>query len=122
MLAEALTPVLAAFAPFTLALATPTIWERELLFLLVEEGREQVRRLHESVYSQVLADVQRPSQFVPHMTVGRQAGQSALAVGVREAAEMALPIIARAEVLTVYRRGESGRRVRELDLPLGAGW
>ncbi|WP_433604370.1 hypothetical protein ACQP2P_24460 [Dactylosporangium sp. CA-139114] len=75
-------------------------------------GREQVRRLHESVYERALAGVARPSSFVPHMTIGRSAGFG-------KAAELALPLAGRAQALTVYRRDEDGRRVRELELPLG---
>ncbi|MER7007512.1 2'-5' RNA ligase family protein [Dactylosporangium sp. NPDC000555] len=95
-------------------------WEDEYLFLLVSEGREQVSQLHESIYRQVLRGAQRPSRFVPHMTVGRHADKVALRAGVSEAAEMDLPLIGRALSLTVYRRDKDARRVRELDIPLGA--
>lgn len=118
-LADVIQPVLAACAPFPLELATPTIWEDEYLFILVEEGREQVRWLHDSIYSQALHGAQRPSHFVPHMTVGRNAEQAALAAALSEAKGMNLPLIGRAPSLTVYRRDEDGRRVRELDMPLG---
>ncbi|GAB1822879.1 hypothetical protein HerbRD11066_60430 [Herbidospora sp. RD11066] len=82
-------------------------------------GREQVRWLHESIYRQVLRGVRQPSLFLPHMTVGRHADQAALRVGFSEAAGMNLPLIGRASSLSVYRRDEDGRRVRELDIPLG---
>jgi 2'-5' RNA ligase len=120
-LADTLLPVLASVAPFAVTLAAPTIWEGEYLFLLVEEGSKQVRRLHESVYGLALPGVRRPSRFVPHMTVGRQAETTALAAGITETAAMDLPLFGTARSLTAYRRDEDGRRVRELDLPFGAG-
>jgi 2'-5' RNA ligase len=119
-LAEALQPVLTGFTSFALELATPTIWEDEYLFLLVTEGREQVRRLHGSIYGQVLRRARRPSHFIPHMTVGRHADKAALAVGISETAEINLPLTGRALSLTVYRRDDDGRRVRELGIPFGA--
>jgi 2'-5' RNA ligase len=119
-LADALQPILTACPSFTVELSTPTVWEDEYLFLLLGEGREQVSQLHESIYRQVLRGVPRPTRFVPHMTVGRHADKEALGVGVTEAAEMGLPLIGRAVSLTVYRRHDDGRRVRELDIPFGA--
>ncbi|WP_203996484.1 2'-5' RNA ligase family protein [Virgisporangium aurantiacum] len=118
-LATAIQPVLAACAPFALDLPALTIWEDEYLFLLVDEGREQVCWLHESIYGLALDGVQRPSHFVPHMTVGRCAEKAALQAGIRETAAMNLPLVGRALSLTVYRRDEDGRRVRELHMPLG---
>ena len=112
MLADAIRPVLTACAPFSIELATPTIWENEYLFLLVAEGRERVRWLHELIYSQALHRALRPSHFVPHMTVGRHAEKAALSAGLSEAAGMNLPLIGRAPSLTVYRRDEDGWRVR----------
>ncbi|WP_433087605.1 2'-5' RNA ligase family protein [Dactylosporangium sp. CA-052675] len=119
-LADALRPVLTPCSPFALELSSPTVWEDEYLFLLVGEGRERVSQLHESIYRQMLRGAQRPSRFVPHMTVGRHGDKVALRAGISEAAAMDLPLIGRALSLTVYRRDENGRRVRELDLPLGA--
>jgi 2'-5' RNA ligase len=66
-LAHALQPVLAACTPFALELSSPTVWQDEYLFLLVDEGREQVRRLHEAIYSQALRGAPRPSHFRPHV-------------------------------------------------------
>jgi 2'-5' RNA ligase len=120
-LADALQPVLAASAPFAFELAASTIWEDEYLFLLIDEGREQVQRLHESIYDLALPGLRRPARFVPHMTVGRHAQKAALAAGLNEADELSLPIIGMARSLTAYRRDADGRRVRELDLPFGAG-
>jgi 2'-5' RNA ligase len=120
-LADALLPVLTSVTPFAVTLAAPTIWEDEYLFLLVEEGNTQVRRLHESVYGLALPEARRPSRFVPHMTVGRQAETTALAAGITEAAALNWPLFGTALSLTAYRHDEDGRRVRELDLPFGAG-
>jgi 2'-5' RNA ligase len=119
-LAEALQPVLIGCSSFALELSNPTVWEDEYLFLLVGEGRDRVSQLQSSIYRQVLRGAQRPSRFVPHMTVGRHADKVALRVGISEAAEMDLPLNGWARYLTVYCRDEEGRRVRELDLPLGA--
>ncbi|MFD0579693.1 2'-5' RNA ligase family protein [Dactylosporangium darangshiense] len=119
-LAKDLQPVLTAFTSFALELSTPTVWADEYLFLLVNEGREQVWRLHESIYGQVLRGARRPSRFIPHMTVGRHADKAALRVGISEAAEINLPLLGRALSLTIYRRDNDGRRIRELDIPLGA--
>ncbi|MEV4514266.1 2'-5' RNA ligase family protein [Dactylosporangium sp. NPDC049525] len=119
-LAAALQPVITACTSFAFGLSNPTVWDDEYLFLLLGDGREQVSQLHESIYRQVLRGARRPTRFVPHMTVGRQADEVALRVGVSEAAAMDLPLIGRARSLTVYRRDEDGRRVRELDIPLGA--
>jgi 2'-5' RNA ligase len=121
-LANALQPLLAACAPFAVELSTPTLWQDEYLFLLVNQGREQVRRLHEAIYRQALRGARRPSEFVPHMTIGRHAEKTALQAGISEAARIKLPLIGRALSLTVYRRDEDGRRVRELDMPLGTAW
>lgn len=60
------------------------------LFLLVTDGRKQVRRLHDAIYREVLRGALRPSRFVPHMTVGRQAEDAALRVGLNEAAQTRL--------------------------------
>jgi 2'-5' RNA ligase len=118
-LADAVRPVLAAFAPFTLELATTAIWEEEYLFLLVKRGREQIWRLHESIYSVALRGARRPFRFVPHMTIGRHAEKAVLLAGISEAAELNLPLIGRGLSLTAYRRDDDGSRVMEFDMPLG---
>ncbi|GLK99355.1 2'-5' RNA ligase family protein [Dactylosporangium matsuzakiense] len=119
-LADALEPVLTACPAFALALTTPVVWEDEYLFLLVGDGHEQVTRLHEAIYRQVLPEAQRPSDFVPHMTIGRQAHPKAMRAAMHDAADLDLPLVGRALSLTVYRRQDDGTRIRELDMPLGS--
>ncbi len=119
-LADALRAVVTGCMPFALRLSTPTLWEDEYLFLLVHEGREQVLQLHESIYCQVLHRAQRPAHFVPHMTIGRHPDKAALRAAIGEATELDLPLTGRALSVAVYRRHGDGRRVQELDIPLGA--
>jgi 2'-5' RNA ligase len=118
-LADALQPALTACPAFALGLEAPAVWEDEYLFLLVGDGHEQVTRLHESIYRQVLPEAQRPSRFLPHMTIGRQAHPEATRAAMREAADLGLPLVGRALSLTLYRRNDDGTRIRELELPLG---
>jgi 2'-5' RNA ligase len=118
-LAERLAPVVAVQPAFAFRLTSLEVWADEYLFLLLGEGHEQVRRLHEAVYRLEIPGMHLTGPFEPHLTVGRCPAESDRTAAVRAAQELPLPLTGAATSLTLYRLGDGGERVRERDLPLG---
>lgn len=88
-------------------------WEDEYLFLVVEQGAERVRLLHEALYDGPFSAAGRPATFLPHLTVGR-AGAAQLQSAVAEAQEQGLALSANVTALSVYRIHDDGRRTETL--------
>lgn len=119
-LAESLTGVAAEHAAFPIRLARPVIWDDEYLFLLMDQGHDEIRQLHESVYRLTLSGVRRPRHFIPHMTVGRRASTTELEIALAEASKLPLPIDGIARAVSMYRREDNGDRHHELEVALSA--
>jgi 2'-5' RNA ligase len=109
--------VAANLEPFRVQLADPVVMDKEYLFLMVRQGGEQVRSLHERVYDDVLR-LPRPGRFVPHMTVGRQEDADRIVQAQRSARDQGLALAGDINSVSVYRIGADSR-VREFDIALG---
>ena len=72
------------------------------LFLLVDHGADEVRDLHDRLYSGVLGPLLSDQEFTPHVTVGRfaTAGECAAALDVIE--RMELHVRTKAASLAMY--------------------
>lgn len=103
---------------FRLSVGNPLPVEDENVFLLVTEGARWVRLLHERMYAGPLAQLEKPLNFVPHMTIGRASNRRALEAAVAEAAASGLGLSGLAHALSVYRIDEHGRRGVEFQVPL----
>lgn len=109
--------VAAATEPFRVELSEATVVDDEYLFLLVTEGAEQVRSLHDRLYGELLG-VPKPEGFVPHMTVARQQDANRVRQAQRSARDLGLVFTGDVNKLSVYRI-EAESRIREFDVCLG---
>ena len=105
---------------FRLSVGDPSPVEDEYVFLLVTEGARCVRLLQERMYAGPLAQVEKPLNFVPHMTIGRASDRAALAAAVAEAEASGLGLSGLASTVSVCRVEEHRRRHVEFQVPLRA--
>jgi 2'-5' RNA ligase len=112
-LAAAFEDLFSTSPPFTVTASTVRPWQNEYLFLVVEQGAERVRLLHETLYGGPFSAVPRPVTFLPHMTLGR-VDASRLQSAVAEAEEQRLSLTADVTTLSVYRIHDDGRRTETL--------
>lgn len=76
---------------------------------MVTTGSEQVVDLHHRSYEAL--ELPAPSNFVPHMTIGRRPLGTETGVMLTDAADVSVEGLARS--LTIYRRHPDGRRTVE---------
>jgi 2'-5' RNA ligase len=114
--------VVSAHRAFPVALSGVTVWEDEYLFLLAQQGGDAINRLHADLYAGPLPGLVPPETFVPHMTIGRHGEPGSLRTALGEANDAELSVTGMATTLSIYRIDDTGRPVRELDLPLAAAW
>jgi 2'-5' RNA ligase len=117
-LAQELTLILAEFAPFAVTLPEIRAWEQEYLFLVAEQGREEITRLHAALYDGPFRRAAWPATFIPHMTIARCRDRSQLAAAAAEAARREIRVQGIAATISAYRVSDDGQRTRTLDLPL----
>jgi hypothetical protein len=64
-LARELTLILADFAPFAVTLPEIRAWEQEYLFLVADQDREEITRLHAALYDGPFGRAARLATFLP---------------------------------------------------------
>jgi 2'-5' RNA ligase len=98
---------------FAVTATTVQPWEDEYLFLVLDQGADQVCGLHDALYRGPFSAVTRPSHFLPHMTVGRT-DPSRLPSAVADAEQQGLALRADVSTISVYRIEDGGQRVETL--------
>jgi len=111
-----LAEVASDHASFAIELNQPTIWDGEYLFLLADEGKDRIARLHGDAYAHLR--IAAPARFVPHMTVGRSAQRERIVAALGEADRVGLSLSATVRSLSVYLIG-AGDRGPALSVDLG---
>lgn len=93
----------AGIPSFAVTLSGITAHENEYLFLNFKRGNDEVIRLHDALYSGVLAcHHERSHTFVPHITVGRLS-QRELPVALENTRAFTERIHGQIDVVSVYR-------------------
>lgn len=87
---------------FDLELTAITCSWDHFLFLLVGRGADEVRDLHDRLYSGLLLPMLSDQEFTPHVTVGRFATADECAVAMQAVEPMELRVRTRAEALRIY--------------------
>jgi 2'-5' RNA ligase len=116
-----LRSVLRGIRSFPVVLADVTAHESEYLFLNVKRGNDALVELHDLLYTGPLAAHRlRTHTFVPHVTVGRLAAAE-LGAALAATADLAGPLPATVDTISVYRSEPQGPRSVVLEVPLDAG-
>jgi 2'-5' RNA ligase len=116
--ANAVAQVTARHRPFAFDLASPQIVADEYLFLVAEQGREQIHRLHHDL-DDAVPNAYTSGMFLAHMTIGRSQDRARLDQAHREAVRTGLCLHGQAEAVSIYRIDSDGNRQVEVVLPLG---
>lgn len=87
---------------FDLELRAVTCSLDYFLFLLVDKGGDQVRDLHDRLYSGLLGPLLPDRAFTPHVTLGRFASADECAAAMRAVKPMNLQVRTRAASLRIY--------------------
>lgn len=91
------------------------------LFARVTRGNDDLIALHDHLYTGVLAAaLDRTSIFVPHVTVGRVNGASALGAAL-DAVDQDMAREFQVQALTIYRLGDARPGEIEAAIPLATG-
>ena len=105
--------------PFTLEASTPAVIDKGYVYLGIDSGAKQIRRMHSSLYDGPLGSFLRTDvDYMPHITIGRYAdGRTELAA--REAAErLSGPFRAHIREMVIERIGADERSIVVSRLPL----
>ena len=116
--AASLEPLATSVRPFAVVLRRLVVVDDQYLFLLADGGAEEIQKLHDAIYAGPLDGLPRPTDFVPHMTIGRSSDPAQIAAAARAAERASISLIGMATALSVYRISGQ-KRIREFDLPLG---
>lgn len=87
---------------FDLELRVVTCSLDHFLFLLVDKGAEQVRALHDRLYSGILRPLLSDRAFTPHVTLGRFASADECAAAKQSVEQMNLQVRTKAASLRIY--------------------
>ncbi len=108
-------------APFEIRLDGVTIEPDGVVLLRVTDGAETVRHLHARLYAGPLTQyLSRVHSFVPHVTIGRLSGLPLRDDALREAVRGLPAFLARVDAASVFRVGDDGAGITELQVPLAA--
>jgi 2'-5' RNA ligase len=115
------TSVAGVHRPFHVRLAGFAGSQNAWLFARVTRGNDDLIALHDDLYTGMLATaLDRTSIYVPHVTVGRVNGASALAAAL-DAADHNMAWEFEVQALTIYRPGDARSGQIEGAIPLSAG-
>jgi 2'-5' RNA ligase len=113
--------VAAAHRPIRVQLAGFAGSQNAWLFARVTRGNDDLIALHDHLYTGTLAAaLDRTSIFVPHVTVGRVNGASALRAAL-DAVDQDMAWEFEVQALTIYRLGDAHPAQIEAAIPLSAG-
>ncbi|MBY0597620.1 2'-5' RNA ligase family protein [Bacillus bingmayongensis] len=93
--------------------------EGNYLFLRVEKGTEQIRKLHDELYKGPLAEFLRSDiPYIPHVTVGRKENEKLAMKIAEKMPKLSMRLQCIIEKLTVERIGEGGKSIIEFEIQL----
>ena len=105
-------------SPFDISLGSPSIQADGFVFLFVEEGAEQIRQLHELLYTGPLTRFhQSHIPYVPHLTIGRVANPTKSAGAQEQLKELETPFCGTVREVVVERIAEGERSLVEGRFP-----
>lgn len=93
--------------------------EGEYIFLNVEKGKEQVKKLHDTLYEGPLAEFLRSDiPYIPHVTVGRKENEKQAIEIAEKMPKLSMRLRCLIEKVSVERVGESGESIIEFEVEL----
>ncbi|MGE7881937.1 2'-5' RNA ligase family protein [Bacillus sp. NPDC094077] len=93
--------------------------EGEYLFLRVEKGKEQIKELHDILYTGPLFQfLERDIPYIPHVTAGRKESAELVAKVVKDIPSFHEKLNCVIDRISVERIGENGESIIEFEVPL----
>lgn len=115
--------IVSKISPFHLSLQKITPAKGNYLFLNVDQGKEEIIKLHQLLYQGLLADYYpkwlKDIEYLPHMTVGKIENEADFIKAVEETKKMDELFTTIVDKISVEIIGEEDESIIEMELPLG---
>lgn len=91
----------------------------DYLFLEIEQGKEQIEKLHDKLYTgPLLRFLKRDIPYIPHVTVGRESSPELATEIAKEIPSFHEKLNCVINRISVERIGENGKSIIEFEVPL----